>query len=155
MCYLPSSLTDIKGFACFVTNQHCVHKTCGTKYSRMDQVTFFKGCLPQISLGLFLNIWTHVSCLFKYLVTDAVFIRATECMKIKSIFSCSFMQTSLQVFTWHKNYQCNISRMFSHSQLNPFVPNAPFLYPLETSENSKVFLMFSGDRERVHWERMG
>ena len=28
--------------------------------------------------------------------------------------------------------------------LNPFVPNAPFLH-----------LMFSGGRERVHWERMG
>ena len=27
--------------------------------------------------------------------------------------------------------------------------NAPFLYTL------KVFVMFSGERERVHWERMG
>ena len=27
----------------------------GTKYSRMDQVKFFKVCLPQISLGPFLN----------------------------------------------------------------------------------------------------
>ena len=38
---------------------------------------------------------------------------------------------------------------------NPFVPNAPFLYPLKTSENFYGFLMFSGCRERVHWERMG
>ena len=30
---------------------------------------------------------------------------------------------------------------------NPFVINVPFLYPLKTS-------MFSGGRERVHWERM-
>ena len=29
--------------------------------------------------------------------------------------------------------------------LNPFVPNVPFLYPLKTS----------GGRKRVHWERMG
>ena len=29
--------------------------------------------------------------------------------------------------------------------LNPFVPNAPFLYPL----------MFSGGRTMMHWERMG
>ena len=34
---------------------------------------------------------------------------------------------------------------------NPFVPNAPFLYPMKTSENGKVFL---GGRERMHWERM-
>ena len=27
----------------------------GTKYSRMDGGKFFKGCLPQILLGLFLN----------------------------------------------------------------------------------------------------
>ena len=27
-------------------------------------------------------------------------------------------------------------------QLNPFVPNAPFLYPLKTSENLTVFLCF-------------
>ena len=31
------------------------------------------------------------------------------------------------------------------SVINPFVPSAPFLYPLKTSEN----LMFSGGRERV------
>ena len=26
-----------------------------------------------------------------------------------------------------------------HTIINPFVPNAPFLYPLKTSENLKVF----------------
>ena len=39
--------------------------------------------------------------------------------------------------------------------VNSFVPNEPFLYPLKTSENRKVFFMLSGGRERVHWERMG
>ena len=39
---------------------------------------------------------------------------------------------------------------------NPFVPNAPFLYPLKTRFSRFYgFLMFSADRERVHWERMG
>ena len=38
---------------------------------------------------------------------------------------------------------------------NPFVPNAPFLYPLKTSENLTIFLCFQGGRERVHWERIG
>ena len=28
--------------------------------------------------------------------------------------------------------------------LNPFIPNAPFLYPLKTSENRKVFWCFQG-----------
>ena len=28
--------------------------------------------------------------------------------------------------------------------VNPFVPNAPFLYPLKTSENRKIFWCFQG-----------
>ena len=32
----------------------------GRKYSRMDQVKCFKGCLPQISLSPFLNIFSHL-----------------------------------------------------------------------------------------------
>ena len=32
----------------------------GTKYSRMDQVKFFKGCLPQVLLGPFLNTLSHL-----------------------------------------------------------------------------------------------
>ena len=44
-------------------------------------------------------------------------------------------------------------RQFSVSiMINPFVPNAPLLYPLKTSENLS---MFSGSRERVHWEEIG
>ena len=39
--------------------------------------------------------------------------------------------------------------------IDPFVPNGPFLYPLKTSEKPYGFLMFSGGRERVYWERMG
>ena len=30
------------------------------------------------------------------------------------------------------------------SMINPFVPNAPFLYPLKTSENRKLFSYFQG-----------
>ena len=31
-----------------------------TKYSKMDQVKYFKGCLPQILLGPFLNTLSHL-----------------------------------------------------------------------------------------------
>ena len=30
------------------------------KYSRMDEVKFFKGCLPQLLLGPFLNTLSHI-----------------------------------------------------------------------------------------------
>ena len=36
-------------------------------------------------------------------------------------------------------------------KINPFVPNAPFLYPLKTSENLTDWEHW----ENVHWERMG
>ena len=41
---------------------------------------------------------------------------------------------------------CKISlKEFSEAlQINPFVPNAPFLYPLKTSENHKLFWYFQG-----------
>ena len=32
----------------------------GTKYSRMDQVKLFKGYLPQILFGPFLNTLSHI-----------------------------------------------------------------------------------------------
>ena len=38
------------------------------------------------------------------------------------------------------------------SFVKSFAPSSPFLYPLKTSEN---LFLFSGGRERVHWERIG
>ena len=42
---------------CYKTleNSNKTHQKLGTGYSRMDQVKFFKDCLPQILLGPFLN----------------------------------------------------------------------------------------------------
>ena len=34
--------------------------------SRPDPFNFFKGCLPQILLGPFLNIWSHILITFNY-----------------------------------------------------------------------------------------
>ena len=40
----------------------------------------------------------------------------------------------------------SVTYFFLHT--NPFVPNAPFLYPLKTSENLKVFWCFQGVEKR-------
>ena len=40
-----------------------VREINGTKYSRVDEVKFFKGCLPQILLGPFLNTLSHLNLL--------------------------------------------------------------------------------------------
>ena len=60
----------------------------------------------------------YVPCLFKYSLTGAVLIQVTEWMKIKPTFTCAFiLRPLLQGLTWHKNNQCDTSRMFSHSHL--------------------------------------
>ena len=51
-------------------------------------------------------------------------------------FNCSLLKLSL---TWRK-----ISLLIFLSQINPFSPNAPFLYPQKASENGKVFWCFQG-----------
>ena len=45
----------------FVAQANLRIKTLWEKYSRMNQVKFFKGCLPQISLGPILNTLSHVN----------------------------------------------------------------------------------------------
>ena len=42
----------------------------GTKYSRMDHVKFFTGCLSQILLGPFLNTWTHIAIIQMICLVD-------------------------------------------------------------------------------------
>ena len=65
----------------------------GTKYSRMDQVKFFKGFLPQISPGPFLNTLSHLWPLDqktdfeKSLSSDyAVFLMLNSYRTVKRVF---------------------------------------------------------------------
>ena len=54
-----------------------------------------------------------------------------------------------------KTYSRYKDSAFSYNVcINPFVPNAPFPYPLKT-KNRKDFLFFWGGREKVHREQMG
>ena len=46
-----------------------------TKYSRMEEVKFFKGCLPQILLGLFLNNVSRI-LLFRWVQLRWIFFCA-------------------------------------------------------------------------------
>ena len=42
------------------------------------------------------------------------------------------------------DFMSKIERRYNTEYLNPFVPNAPFLYPLKASENLTVFRCFQG-----------
>ena len=68
-----------------------------------------------------------------------------------------FSDTVLNIATIIQNYDncCQLSFNYNLvTNLNPFVPDAPFLNPPKTSTNLS-FLKFSRGRERVHWEQMG
>ena len=67
-------------------------------------------------------------------------VAGSEHANIEVIVQCKFIWKSF----WR--YTTQILEFY----VNPFVPNAPFFYPLKTSGN----LWFSGGRELVHWERM-
>ena len=48
-----------------------------------------------------------------------------------------------QIKSDHTNKRINID----NQQINPFIPNAPFLYSLKTSENRMVSDVFRGERK--------
>ena len=48
-------------------------------------------------------------------------------------------------------FHCSIFSWYWNFVLNPFVPNTPFLYPLKTSENRKVFRCF----QEAEWRCIG
>ena len=55
---------------------------------------------------------------------------------------------------WYRTSKNQVERTFDQFKtnilLNPFVPNAPFLYSLKTSENITVFRCFLGvEKERI------
>ena len=65
---------------------------------------------------------------------------------------------SLRIQSECKKIRTRNNSVFGHFSrsaylINPFVFNAPFLYPLKTSENLKFLWCFQGGRERVHWEQ--
>ena len=53
-------VTETQTFQLLLMSGTLRHLSSRTKYSRMDQVKFFKGCLPQILLGPFLNTLSHL-----------------------------------------------------------------------------------------------
>ena len=67
---------------------------------------------------------------------------------LAQLFSCEFCETSSLT---------NTSSGFLEQEINPFVPNAPFLYNLKASENLTDFLCFQGvekgciGNEWVNW----
>ena len=63
-------------------------------------------------------------------------------------------QTKILCWIQHVNKNATFQVLFSfnHQPIHPpFVPNAPFLFPLKTLRFSDVL----GGRERAHWKRIG
>ena len=61
-------------------------ETFGTKWSRMDQVKFFKGCLSQILLGPFLNTMFHVLIISTLNSTEMLLVVQYQLSTFKFLF---------------------------------------------------------------------
>ena len=97
---------------------------CGTKYSRMDQGTkqsFFKGCLPQILLGLFLNTLSRMPIL-----DDGLCFKTTQCLRILHVIEIrvNYQLSSLQInIVIRVSYFFEVVQKFIYWWLfNPFRP---------------------------------
>ena len=56
----------------------------------------------------------------------------------------------LVIFIYYSNTESKVQTSVSHKNINLFVTNVHFLYHLLNIRKPYGFLMFSGDRERVH-----
>ena len=92
----------------------------GTKYFRMDQINFFKSCLPQTFLGPFLNTLSHifgsshpkVFCKKGVLRNFAKFTGTHLCQSLflmkftketlAEVFSCEFCKSSKNILFYRK-----------------------------------------------------
>ena len=70
---------------------------------------------------------------------------------IKMLFLTSFLCVFNYIFLKEKSKKKICFTNIKFNALNPFVPSAPFLYPLKTSENLNVFWCFQGVEEECLW----
>ena len=100
----------------------------GTKYSRVDQVKFLKGCLPRILLGPLLNTWNQLSlsinCRKFIAMPDIVnlFKSVIKSNKYEKDFSLNILQEWQSFLTEHLNSKdANPNSWYSFSEDVPLV----------------------------------
>ena len=82
-----------------------------TKYSRIDQVKFFKGCYPQILLGPFLNTLPHLLILLLLLID--IFLLLINCLENDgiSIFQNNLVWEHMEL--WFRNTKLRVENNFN------------------------------------------
>ena len=58
--YVIARIMFVKLVFCIISTILCITSLFWIKYSRMDQIKVFKGCLPHILLGPFLNTFSYL-----------------------------------------------------------------------------------------------
>ena len=89
----------------------------GTKYFRMDQINFFKSCLPQTFLGPFLNTLSHifgsshpkVFCKKGVLRNFAKFTGTHLCQS-PFLIKLQTPATLLKIRLWHRYFYVNFAK---------------------------------------------
>ena len=70
-------------------------------YSKMDQVKFFKGCLPQILFGPFLNTLSHLFWSSSFLIKTSISLMIIFQMIVFNLLNFAFPNIlSLKIFDW-------------------------------------------------------
>ena len=102
--------------------------------------TSFYKKTPPVAVSFIAIIGKHLLCRYWH--------------SVGNLLSYSNLKTLLNLHGLLISFLAILEKTEKKNSVNPFVPNAPFLYPLKT-EKKKGFRMVSGGRERVHWEQMG
>ena len=69
-------------------------------------------------------------------------VKHTQTIRRQKVFK-SILNATVNLFTLIFEQSCIVSQTY----VRTFVFNAPFFYPLKTSENRKVFRFFKGQRK--------
>ena len=88
----------------------------------------------------YVTIWLHLSWNGQPKITWRSLLRASY-LEFSKAFDYNFSWCSVESTTILKN---------NSKQFNRFVPNAPFLYPLNTFENLTIFWCFQGVEKRYN-----
>ena len=91
-------------------------------------------------------VWYVIFILNQSLISSKLVKRNAKFFNQKRFCEELSLKTILDVFIYYRISILSNSNNLSF--LNPFVPNAPFVYPLKTSENHKVFWCFHGVEKR-------
>ena len=130
--------------ASWLSKQFLCQSIYGAKYSIMDRVKFFKGCLPQTLLGPLLNTLTYISHTVNPRGCNTGMYHEEIAEKKNKT-----GKRSLYEGYGERGMDLNTTLVFPH-----FMPMFHFYSPWKR-QKTRAFLRFSGVIKMEHWLKKG